>query len=188
MELQQSARLYYDQKGISSDLRVTNLSSAMVDTTADNPSISLKAAKSRYLLPFFVHLLESKGGEDVLNRRRAESGTHLFKCGKAMCEYINICRREPRHMSDEALAHLAHVTRVCVQSWQADNQPVAMKWHAFGRHFHEQAAWSGNPGCTANFADESENYSTKVRSFGLYRPKFCETWLTKWVMEFLMTM
>eukprot|EP00959_Pyramimonas_sp_CCMP1952_P220034 4600373-Pyramimonas_sp.AAC.1 len=63
-----------------------------------------------------------------------------------------------------------------------------MKWHAFAKHMHRQAQWSDNPACTSNFLDESETYSSNVRSYGLNRPKFPETWLTKWVMEHLMSL
>eukprot|EP00959_Pyramimonas_sp_CCMP1952_P175419 3666292-Pyramimonas_sp.AAC.1 len=105
-----------------------------------------------------------------------------------MCGYINLCKSEPRSMSPDALTRLGELTDSCVREWVGIDGPVAMKWHVFGRHMCQQARWAGNPGCSANFADESENYSAKVRAFALYRPKFTETWLTKWVYEFLLSL
>eukprot|EP00959_Pyramimonas_sp_CCMP1952_P421158 8822526-Pyramimonas_sp.AAC.1 len=61
-----------------------------------------------------------------------------------------------------------------------------MKWHVFACHFEAQAKFAGNPCFSHNYADESENYGSRVRSFGLFRPMFAQTWLTKWATEFLM--
>ena len=136
-----------------------------------------------------MHVLAEKGGAQLLNSADPacpQLGTHLVACGKALLEYYAICAREDRIMTPIAIAHLGHTTRACVKAWGDSGQPVTMKWHAFGAHFEAQSAFSGNPSYSHNYADESENYSSRVRGFGLYRPMFAVTWLTKWVTEFFM--
>eukprot|EP00959_Pyramimonas_sp_CCMP1952_P212601 4448242-Pyramimonas_sp.AAC.1 len=46
LELQHTLSRYYSRNRVPSDVRVTNLSSTMVDATADNPKVALKAAKT----------------------------------------------------------------------------------------------------------------------------------------------
>eukprot|EP00959_Pyramimonas_sp_CCMP1952_P447350 9366720-Pyramimonas_sp.AAC.1 len=131
-------------------------------------------------------MLGHKGGAELLNRKQPELGTHLLARGKSLQEYYAICSREPRRMSQGASEHLGHVTDTCVRSWVRAGLPMTMKAHCFSSHFQSQAAWSGNPLFTHNYADESENYGSRIRSFGLYRPTFAEKWLTTWMMEFLL--
>eukprot|EP00959_Pyramimonas_sp_CCMP1952_P084648 1770581-Pyramimonas_sp.AAC.1 len=113
LELQHSLTFYYSRHNISSDVRVTNLSSAMVDASADNPKLTLKAAKTRYLLPFFVHILRDNGGAELINRSHAGLGSALLECGESMADYVALCKNEPRQMSAEALATLGRLTDAC---------------------------------------------------------------------------
>eukprot|EP00959_Pyramimonas_sp_CCMP1952_P263071 5501126-Pyramimonas_sp.AAC.1 len=46
LELRHALSRYYSENQISSDVRVTNLMSTMVDATAQNPKLTLKAAKT----------------------------------------------------------------------------------------------------------------------------------------------
>eukprot|EP00959_Pyramimonas_sp_CCMP1952_P422641 8853729-Pyramimonas_sp.AAC.1 len=117
IELQQALDLYYEQHRTPTDVRVTSISTAQVDVTSDNPKIALKAARTRYLLPVFVHLLEVKGGAALINRSNAGAGSALLECGKSMVGYINLCRSEPRQMSPAALAKLGQLTDTCFRKW-----------------------------------------------------------------------
>eukprot|EP00959_Pyramimonas_sp_CCMP1952_P235407 4919275-Pyramimonas_sp.AAC.1 len=46
VELQQALDLHYAQNRIPTDVRVTNISTTMVDISSDNPKITLKAART----------------------------------------------------------------------------------------------------------------------------------------------
>ena len=178
---------FYTASGTPHDMRITGLTVRMVGDK-DAPHLKLKAAKSRRFLPFIVHLLENKGGATVLDNAGAVGceGEKLLEVGRAFELYFEILKREPRKMSETSLQNLEHTIDRAIDAWGALEFPFQMKWHALGKHFVRQCRTHGNVLFSHNFRDESENASTKKRSFNLYRPDITTDFLTKWMVEFLL--
>ena len=149
--------------------------------------LKLKAGKTKRLFPWGLYLLRHRGGEQLLNDVGGNGqGSLLVECGENISEYYSVLKREKRQLPDHAFPHLEMLISRATQAWRDSGQRLVMKWHIWSEHFLDQMKWAGNASWTHNYADEGENFSTRVRGAWVSRQKFEENLLAKWYHEFLM--
>ena len=185
VSINDSLMQWYSSNNIPRGSRVVGLSLGMCGDK-DSPLLKLKAGKTRAVLPYLVHILR-KGGRDLLDRLDpvVNPGTLLLTVGDGMMQYFDILKGEPRKMSELSLVHLQHTVDTVMHAWIALGRSVPMKFHVFGKHITDQARFSGNPGWSHNYRDESENFGARKRTLFTSRVKFAEQSLVKWFMHYL---
>ena len=154
------------------------------------PHLKAKAGPSRRLFPWIIDLLRRQGGAghlDVAGPLGCE-GSSLLECSEALAELYAVLAREPRKMPEEALVHAHGLCSKCAVAWKRSGGNMTMKWHAFAEHLVDQMRFAGNVAWTHNYADESENFSTRRRGTSVSRQVYSKMFLTKWYREFLMAM
>eukprot|EP00969_Alexandrium_andersonii_P258555 11431466-Alexandrium_andersonii.AAC.1 len=88
-------------------------------------------------------------------------------------------------MSQVALSRLRRLCAQCAVSWRDSGQRATMKWHVLAHHLPDQMKFAGNMTWTHNYADESENFQTRVRGSSCSRKAYARMFLTKWLIAYL---
>ena len=154
--------------------------------TWSSPTLKAKAAEAKHLLPWMVHLLAIRGGARLLDLGPLGcEGSALLECCTALSRIYDICKTEPRSISNDSLDEMRDLSQTCLHEWVRSGHRPTMKFHVLGEHLVDQMAFAGNMTWTHNYADESFNFESRVRGNSVSRKAFTRVFLSKWYLEFL---
>ena len=155
-----------------------------IRTTADWPKLKAKAACTRQLSRYALHLAV-KYNSGSLHDRRRHGVCHL------LVRYYEIIEEQPRYLSDVAKAELKEISALLFSlylnlSEEALIDNVRMwkmtgKFHMF-QHLLELPCYVGNPRYYWLYMDEDLMQLVKRSASHAHPRTICETVLYKWVI------
>lgn len=129
--------------------RVENLEPNMLGPRA-NPQMSTKAAETKSLIPFGVHLLQAN-----LNSM-SNAARPLLRVGEALLGMVQTMRTAPRVLPPSDIQRLHDDFNKFVRFWGVSGLAFKPKMHLL-MHLIGNASHHGNPGMHTTFHDEGLN-------------------------------
>lgn len=141
-------RQLYPEKELT---QVQDLTVAMLGGKPSTPNLGTKAAETKGLLPFALHLLR----EHRACFEEPEIG-YLIGAGAALQAYFDLLDEAPRNVPPQTLQLMYDAVKRHVSLSQKAGVPLKPKHHLL-LHLVERTKRHGNPGFYATFADEGMN-------------------------------
>jgi hypothetical protein len=150
---------YSDQRRLRPDTDITevqNFTLAMMGGTPSTRSLHTKAAETKGLVPFVLHLLRTKFGSFAPD----SSIEALIDAGAALQTYFELLESEPRNVSAAGLQAMFDAVKQHIALSKLAGIDMKPKHHLM-IHLVSRTAEHGNPGYYATFTDEGINHLLK---------------------------